>query len=114
MHAQDAVFYKSGNWKSVEHITKHFPQLDGIPPFALIVKAINPVDGGTLMVSSEQEEVFRILDFIGEEQTNCFQGLLSSINVISQEQIVAFRWESSIFKEPEHVEILAVGVTDNF
>lgn len=37
----------------------------------LIVKAVYPVNAGTLMIASEQKEVFRVLDFVCQEQTNC-------------------------------------------
>ena len=39
---------------------------------ALIVKSINAINGGTLMVSSQKEEVFWVLDFVGEKEADSF------------------------------------------
>jgi hypothetical protein len=40
------------------------------------------------MVTTQQEEVLRILDFIGKKQANGFEALLASVYVVTQEQIV--------------------------
>ena len=40
------------------------------------------------MVSTQQEKVLRILDFVGKQEADYFQWLLASVYVISQEQIV--------------------------
>ena len=48
-----------------------------------IIKAVYPVDARTFMVSTKDEEVFRIFDLVGEEKTNSLQRLLASVNVIA-------------------------------
>ena len=58
----DLLIYQSSNRQAVEAVCKRLPQANVIPPFALIIKSIDPVDGGALMIASQQEEVFRILD----------------------------------------------------
>ena len=35
------------------------------------------------MVSAENEEVLRILDFVGEEKTDCFQRLLPTVHIVT-------------------------------
>lgn len=65
----------------------------------LIVEPVYPVDAGALMVAPQQEEVFRILDLVSQEETDCFQRLFTSINVIAQEQVVRFWWETTVLKE---------------
>ena len=37
-------------------------------------------------------------NFVGKQKTNGFQRLFSSINIIAEEQIVRFRWKSTVFK----------------
>lgn len=37
-----------------------------MPSLTLIKEPIDPIDAGTLMVSSEEEEILRILDLIGQ------------------------------------------------
>lgn len=63
------------------------------------------------MVPAEDEEVLRVLDFVGQQQANCFQRLLSTVHVVSKEQVVGFRREASVLKEPQQIIVLAVDVT---
>ena len=35
-----------------------------------VVKAVNSVDGGALMVAAKDEKVFGVFDLVGEEKTN--------------------------------------------
>jgi hypothetical protein len=37
------------------------------------------------MVTAQNEEILRVLDFIGEQQADGLQGLLSSVDVVTQE-----------------------------
>ena len=64
-----------------------------------VVKSINPVNAGTLMIAPQQEEVFRVLDLVSQQKADGLQGLLPSINIIAQKQIIALRWETAIFEE---------------
>lgn len=61
-NATNLLIYQSSNWQAVEAVCECFPQAYVIPPFALIIEAIDPVDGCALMVASQQEEVLRVLD----------------------------------------------------
>lgn len=36
----------------------------------LVVEPVDPVDTGTLVVTSEDEKVFRVLDLVCQEQTD--------------------------------------------
>lgn len=38
-----------------------------------IIETVDPIDGGTFMISSKNKEVFGVLDFVCEKQTYCFQ-----------------------------------------
>ena len=50
------------------------------------------------MVSSKHEELVGVLDLESEQQTNGFDVLLASVNVISEEEVVGIRRESSILE----------------
>ena len=63
------------------------------------------------MVTSKDEKVVWILDLVGKKQANSLERLLSTINVVSQEQIIASWWKSPVFKKPEKIVVLAVNVT---
>ena len=64
-----------------------------------IIKAVDAVDAGTLMVAPEKEEVFWVLDFVGQQQADGLQRLLPSVNVIAQEEVIGLRRKSAIFKQ---------------
>ena len=64
MHREDLLVYNCCNWQAVEAIRERLPQLDVIPPFAFIVETVDAVDGSTLMVSAQDEEVFWIFDLV--------------------------------------------------
>lgn len=40
-----------------------------------VIEAVDSIDGGALMVSAQQEEVFWVLDFVSQQQTNGLQAL---------------------------------------
>jgi hypothetical protein len=43
---------------------KDLPELDIEATLALIIETIDAVDGGTLMVATQEEEVFGVLDLV--------------------------------------------------
>lgn len=77
----------------------------------LIVEAIDAVDAGTLVVPTEQEEVLRVLDLIGQQQADGLQRLLAPVHVVPQEQVVALWREAAVLEQPQKVIVLAVDVT---
>lgn len=72
---------------------------------------INPIDAGALVVASQQEKVLRVLDFVGEQQTDRLQRLLSSVHVVAQEQVIRVRREVSVLKQTQQVIILSMDIT---
>lgn len=63
------------------------------------------------MVSSQQKEVFRVFDLVRQQQADGLQGLLASVHVVAEEQVVALRWEAAILEKPQQVIVLPVNVT---
>jgi len=76
----------------------------------LVVEAVDAVDGGTLVVASQQEEVLGVFDLVRQQQADGLQRLLPSVHVVSQEQVVGFGGEAAILKEPQQVCVLSVDV----
>lgn len=111
MHSEDLLVNDCSNRKAVEAIGECLPELDVIPPLALIIESINTVDGGAFMVATENEEVFGVLDFVCEEQADGFQRLLASIDVITKEEVVCLWRESTILEQTQQIIVLAVNVT---
>lgn len=139
MHANNLVVNDRTAGKTVEGVTKLFPHLNREPATTLVVKAINPVDSSALMVATQQEKVFWILDFVCEKQTHHFQRLLSTVHIVSQKEIVCLmkgkpvmstaithslthslshpfdfqtylRWKATVFEQAEQIRILTVHI----
>jgi len=76
-----------------------------------IVKSIDAVDAGTLVVAAQHEEVLRIFDLVRQQQAYRFQRLFTAVNVVSEEQVITFRWKATVLKQPQQVVILSVDIT---
>ena len=63
------------------------------------------------MVSAQKEEVLGILDFVSEEEADGLEGLLSAVDVVTEEKIVGIGRKSSILKQSEQVIILTMDIT---
>ena len=55
------------------------------------------------MIASQKEEVLLELGLVGKKQDNSLEGVLSSVNVITEEQIVGLGREAAVLKESEQV-----------
>jgi hypothetical protein len=66
VHANDLFVDDGADGKAVEAVSKRFPQLDVIPSLAFIIEPINPVNRSALVVSTKQEEVLRVFDFVSK------------------------------------------------
>ena len=111
MHAKDFVVNKGGDGHAIENILKFFPDADRVAAFALVVKAINPIDLTALVVAAQQEEVLLELHFVRQQQNNCLQTVLAAINIVAQEKIVRLGREAAIFKKPKQVRELSMSIT---
>lgn len=76
----------------------------------LVVKTVNSVNTGTLVVAAENEKVFRVLDLVRQQQANRLQTLLSPIHIVPQEEVVGLGREAPILKQPQQVVVLPVNV----
>ncbi len=65
------------------------------------------------MITPEHEEVLRVLDFIGEQKHYSFKGHLSTVNIISQKQVIGRRWKSTVLEESHQVKKMTMNVTNN-
>ena len=99
MHAQYPVIDNSCSRKLVECETELLPNLDIVSTFNFIVETVHSVDLLTFVIASEHKEIFWEFDFIAHHETNCFDTLLSSVDVITNKQEFLFgTWPSSNFK----------------
>lgn len=63
------------------------------------------------MVSSQQEEVLRILDLVSQKKADSLEGLFTSVYIISEEEVVSIRGETSIFEKSEQIVVLTMDIT---
>ena len=110
-HGKNLLVDDSGDRKAVEAIGERLPKLYVIATLALVVESIDTVDGGALVVTSEDEEVFGVLDLVGEEQADGLKRLLTSVDVITEEEVVGLGREATVLEETEEVVVLAVDIT---
>ena len=54
--------HQGSNRKTVEAICENLPEPHIVPPLALIIEPVYPVDGCTFVITTEQEEIFWVLD----------------------------------------------------
>jgi hypothetical protein len=111
VHGEDLLINDGSNWQAVEAVGKCLPKLDVVPPLALIIEPIDSIDRCALVVASKNEKVLRVFDLVGKQEADGLKRLLSSIDVVAKEQVVCFRWESSVFEEAQKVVVLPVNVT---
>ena len=60
-----------------------------------IIEAINSINGGALMIPSQQEEVLRVLDLERQQQADRLDRVLPAVHVVAQEQVVRVRRKSA-------------------
>jgi hypothetical protein len=74
--AEDFVLDNGRHRKAVEAVCKRLPQLDAVATLALVVKAVDAVDAGALVVAAQEVKGVWVPDFVREQQADCLQRLL--------------------------------------
>ena len=113
VHSEDLLVNNGSNWKAVETVSKGLPELDVVSTLALIIETVDSVNGSALVVTTEDEEVFWIFDFVCKKEADCLERLLSSVNVITKEQVISLWWESAVFEQAQEIVVLTVDITAN-
>lgn len=67
VHGENLLVDDCCDGQAVETIRERLPKLDVIPPLALIVEAVDAVDGGAFVVAAQDEEVFGVFNLVGKE-----------------------------------------------
>lgn len=110
VHAQDLLVDERGHREAVETLGECLPEADVVPALALVVEAVDAVDGRALVVPPQQEEVFWVLYLVRQQQTDRLQALLASVDVVPQEQVVGLRGEAPVLEQPQQVRVLPMDV----
>ena len=110
VHGEDLLVNDRSNGQAVEAIRKSLPQLDVVPALALIVEAVDTVDGRAFVVAAQHEEVLRVLDLVGEQQADGLKGLLATVYIVAEEEVVGFRGEATVLEEAQKIVVLSVDI----
>jgi hypothetical protein len=113
VHGEDLLVNDGGNGQAVEAVGKCLPKLDVVTPLALIVEAVDAVDGGALVVATQNEEVLRVLDLVGKEQADGLERLLATVDVVAQEKVVGLGGKAAILEQAQEIIVLAVNIAAN-
>lgn len=111
VHGEDLLVNDGGNGQAVEAIGKSLPQLDVVASLALVVEAVDTVDGGALVVAAQNEEVLGVLDLVGQEEADGLERLLATVDVVTKEKVVGLRREATVLEEAKEIVVLSVDVT---
>jgi len=98
MHCEDLLVNDCCNGQAVEAVSEGLPELDVIPSLALVVEPVDPVDGSTFVIATQDEEVFGVLDLVGKQKADGLERLLSAVDIVSKEEVVCLRRETAIFE----------------
>lgn len=83
VHCENLFVDDSGDGKAVETVGKGLPQLDVVPALAFVVETVDAVNGCTFVVATQDEEVFGVLDLVGQQEADGLERLLSSVDVVT-------------------------------
>ncbi|KAL3809075.1 hypothetical protein ACHAXA_007860, partial [Cyclostephanos tholiformis] len=111
MHAKYFLVYYRTHGEAVEDVAEDFPQPNGVPSFALVVETINPIDPRRFVISSEDEEILGIHYLVTYEEAHRLEGLLATVDIITQEKVIALGGEAAVLEEAQQVRELPVHVT---
>ena len=111
MHGEDLLINDGGDGQAVEAVSESLPKLDVVASLALVVETVDAVDGSALVVTAENEEVLGVLDLVCQQKADGLERLLATVDVVTEEEVVGLRRESTVLEETEEVVVLAVNVT---
>lgn len=111
MHGEDLLINDGGNGQAVEAVGKSLPKLDVVASLALVVEAVDTVDGRALVVAAQDEEVLGVLDLVRQQEADGLERLLATVDVVAEEEVVGLRREATVFEEAEKIVVLAVDIT---
>ena len=63
------------------------------------------------MISSEQDDLLGVFDFVAEQQLYGFDGVVASINEISDKDVAVGRQLSSYFEQFQDIEELTMDIS---
>lgn len=113
VRAEDFLIDDTSAGEAVEAVCESLPQLNAETALALVIETVDAVNGRTLVVATENEEVFRILDLVGEQDADRLEGLLATVNVVTKENVIRLGRKATVFEKAKQIVVLSMDVTTN-
>ena len=114
MQTENLLFDDCCKRQVVKELSELLPDLSiAVLSKTLIVEAIDLCNLATFVIASEDREPFREPYFECNEQSHSLYRVISSVNVITHEQVVSLRWLSTNLEELTEIMELSVDITTN-
>lgn len=113
MHTEDLVVDQGWNWQVVEQVDEKLPELHVVTAFALVPETVDFWNVLAFVIATKHVNHVWVLDFVAEKETNGFDALFTSINIVAQEEISCLRRAPSVVKESQKVKELPVNICAN-
>ena len=101
VHGEDLLINDGGDGQAVEAVGESLPKLDVVASLALVVETVDAVDGSTLVVTAENEEVLGVLDLVRQQKADGLERLLATVDVVTEEEVVGLGREATVLEESE-------------
>lgn len=62
------------------------------------------------MVAPQEEKVVCKFHLVGQQAANCLKALLSSIHIVTQEEVVRLRRKATTFEQLEKIRVLSMDI----
>ena len=88
MHADDALLHQGAHGHVAKSVAEALPEVRRVAPLALVEEAVDAVDGRTLVVATQQEEVLGLQGLVDEEQRDALDAVLATVHVVPKEEVI--------------------------
>jgi len=114
MQAENAVLNDCSQLQVVEEGGEVLPHIGvAVLPQALIVEAVDLGDLLALVISTKNSDAVRIADFQANEEGDCLDRVLASVDIVAHEEVVVIWQLSSDVEELFKIKELTMDVTAN-
>ena len=111
---KDASGHNSRHGQEVKRISEVLPDI-GIAVLAktFIIESVDLSDLSAFMISSQNGNAIFVPDFKCDQESDGFQTVISSIDIVAHEEIIGFRTISTNTKELGKIVELTMNITAN-
>ena len=114
MHTEQLTIHQRTQGKTVEHLHTRFPhRRSAILLHTLVIETIYLRDLTAFVVATEKRDAIGIANLQGQQQKERFHAEMTSVDIITQKQVVCIRTVTSNREQFQHIIELAVNVSAN-